>query len=103
MATGRLAAVLLLLPSALRQVPRFRQPPGPLAAAVVIGAGAAFALILYLRAAQQQMLAIAVVLASLYPAIPTVLGVAALREKLTRAQVTGLTSAAAAIVLLTLG
>ncbi|WTE43150.1 hypothetical protein OH768_23590 [Streptomyces sp. NBC_01622] len=67
------------------------------------GAGAAFALILYLRAAQQQMLAIAVVLASLYPVVPTVLGLAVLREKVTRTQVTGLVGAAAAIVLLTLG
>ncbi|MET9090110.1 EamA family transporter [Streptomyces sp. NPDC004237] len=102
-AAGRLAAVLLLLPGALRQVPRFRRPPGLLAEAVAIGAGAAFALILYLRAAQLQMLAVAVVLASLYPALPTVLGVAVLRERLTRAQVTGLVGAAAAIVLLTLG
>ncbi|MEV7001794.1 hypothetical protein AB0N62_29445 [Streptomyces sp. NPDC093982] len=49
------------------------------------------------------MLAIAVVLASLYPAVPTILGLAMLHERVTRAQVTGLVSAAAAIILLTLG
>ncbi|GGT33446.1 hypothetical protein GCM10010271_41720 [Streptomyces kurssanovii] len=49
------------------------------------------------------MLAVAVVLASLYPAIPTVLGLAVLNERVTRWQVTGLVSASAAVVLLTLG
>lgn len=102
-AAGRLAAIALLLPSAWRHSPEFRQPPRLLGQAVLIGAGAALALILYLWAAQQQMLAIAVILASLYPAIPTVLGLAVLHEKVTRSQVTGLVSAAAAIILLTLG
>lgn len=103
-AAGRLAAVLVLLPSAWRQAPLFREAPRRLLGeAALIGAGAAFGLILYLWATRQQMLAIAVVLASLYPAIPTVLGLAVLGEKATRAQLTGLVSAAAAVVLLTLG
>ncbi|MEU9209743.1 EamA family transporter [Streptomyces sp. NPDC048415] len=102
-AAGRLAAVILLVPSAWRHARRFRQPWPLQVQAVLIGAGAAFALILYLRAAQQQMLAIAVVLASLYPAIPTVLGLAMLRETVTRAQLAGLVSAAAAVILLSLG
>ncbi|MFE9399133.1 EamA family transporter [Streptomyces flavidovirens] len=102
-AAGRLAAVVLLLPTALRYVPEFRQPRKRLGQAAVIGAGAALGLILYLWAAQQQMLAVAVVLASLYPAIPTVLGLALLREKVTPAQVTGLLSAGAAVILLNLG
>jgi drug/metabolite transporter (DMT)-like permease len=102
-AVGRFVAVILLIPSAWRHARRFRQPWPRQAQAVVIGGGAALALILYLWAAQQEILAIAVVLASLYPAIPTILGLAVLREKATRAQVTGLVSAAAAIILLTLG
>ncbi|MGW0311571.1 EamA family transporter [Streptomyces flavidovirens] len=102
-AAGRIAAVVLLLPTALRYVPEFRQPRKRLGQAAVIGAGAALGLILYLWAAQRQMLAVAVVLASLYPAIPTVLGLALLREKVTPAQVTGLLSAGAAVILLNLG
>lgn len=102
-AAGRLAAVVLLMPSAWRRASQFRQPWPLQAQALGIGAGAAVGLILYLLAAQQQMLAIAVVLASLYPAIPTVLGLTLLHERVTRAQMTGLVSAAAAIVLLSLG
>ncbi|MFI7316390.1 EamA family transporter [Streptomyces venezuelae] len=102
-AAGRAAAVLLLLPNACRHVTAFRQPLRLSGLAVLIGAGAALGLILYLWAAQQQMLAIAVVLASLYPAVPTVLGVAALGERVTRAQTTGLVGAVVAVVLLTLG
>ena len=49
------------------------------------------------------MMAIAVVLASLYPAIPTVLGLAVLHERATRTRVIGLVGSAVAIVLLTLG
>ncbi|MFJ2259147.1 EamA family transporter [Streptomyces sp. NPDC087844] len=102
-ATGRLAAVLLLLPSTWRYAREFRQPARLLGRAVLIGAGAALALILYLWATQRQMLAVAVVLASLYPAVPTVLGLTVLRERVTRAQTVGLMGAVAAVILLSLG
>jgi drug/metabolite transporter (DMT)-like permease len=102
-AAGRLAAVLLLLPSAWRHSAEFLVPPRSSGCAALIGAGAALGLVLYLRAAHQEMLAIAVVLASLYPAVPTVLGVLVLRETVTRSQAVGLASAAAAVVLLSLG
>ncbi|MFJ4877362.1 EamA family transporter [Streptomyces sp. NPDC088745] len=102
-AAGRLAAVLLLLPHTWRHASHFRQPPGMLMQAAVIGADAALGLSLYLLAAHQQMLAIVVVLASLYPAIPTVLGLVLLHEKVTGKQMAGLLSAGAAIVLLSLG
>ncbi|MFJ1812522.1 MULTISPECIES: EamA family transporter [unclassified Streptomyces] len=102
-AAGRLAAVLLLLPSTWRHTAEFRRPARLSGLAVLIGAGAALGLILYLWATQQQMLAIAVVLASLYPAVPTVLGITVLHEKVTRAQTIGLMSAAAAVILLSLG
>ncbi|MEU0369756.1 EamA family transporter [Streptomyces sp. NPDC006283] len=102
-AAGRLAAVALLVPNAWRHASGFRQAARLQAQALTIGAGAALGLILYLWAAQQQMLAVAVVLASLYPAIPTVLGFAVLSERVTRWQVTGLVSATGAVVLLALG
>jgi drug/metabolite transporter (DMT)-like permease len=102
-AAGRVAAVLLLLPAAARHAPDLRLPPGLCAQALLVGAGAALGLILYLLAAQRQLLAIAVVLASLYPALPVVLGLAFLHERVTRRQAVGLAGAAAATVLLTLG
>ncbi|MEU0788253.1 EamA family transporter [Streptomyces sp. NPDC006173] len=102
-AVGRLAAVLLLLPTTWRHPSEFRQPARSLGWAVLIGAGAALGLMLYLWATRLQMLAIAVVLASLYPAVPTALGLAVLREKVTRAQAAGLVSSAAAVILLSLG
>ena len=46
---------------------------------------------------------IAVVLSSLYPAIPVLLGVTVLRERLTPKQAAGLAAAGAAIALLILG
>ncbi|NEY31530.1 EamA family transporter [Streptomyces sp. PRKS01-65] len=100
---GRVAAVLLLLPGGMRHPGRLRLPPRQTAQALLIGAGAALGLILYLLAAQRQLLAVAVVLASLYPALPVVLGVALLREPVTGRQVAGLLGAGAATVLLTLG
>ncbi|MEV5545626.1 EamA family transporter [Streptomyces sp. NPDC052309] len=102
-AAGRVAAVLLLLPGAVRHTRRLRLPPRRCAEALVTGAGAALGLILYLLAAQRQMLSVAVVLASLYPALPVILGLALLHERVTRRQAAGLIGAAAATVLLTLG
>lgn len=59
-------------------------------------------LIPYLLADQRQLSAIAVVLASRYPALPVVLGFVLQREPLTARRVIRLTGAAAT-VLLTLG
>ncbi|MEU6142919.1 DMT family transporter [Streptomyces sp. NPDC047081] len=99
---GRVAAVLLLLPTVVRHGPAWL--PRPLAAqALLVGAGAALGLILYLLAVHRQLLAVAVVLASLYPAVPVVLGLALLHERVTRRQTAGLLGAAVATVLLTLG
>ncbi|MFR0355362.1 EamA family transporter [Streptomyces sediminimaris] len=101
-AAGRVAAVLLLLPGAVRgglprPAPRLSVP------SLLVGAGAALGLILYLLAAQRQLLAVAVVLASLYPALPVILGLALLHERVRAPQAAGLLGAAAATVLLTLG
>ncbi|CAM5696598.1 EamA family transporter [Streptomyces griseomycini] len=100
---GRAAAVLVLLPDAARHPRLLRLPGRRCAQALMIGAGAALGLVLYLLAAQRQMLAVAVVLASLYPALPVLLGLAVLHERVSRRQAAGLIGAAAATVLLTVG
>ena len=70
------------------------------AKAALIGAGAALGLTLYLLATREQLLAIAVTLASLYPAIPVLLGIFVLHERLTLRRAVGLAAAGVAVVLL---
>ncbi|MEU9575140.1 multidrug DMT transporter permease [Streptomyces massasporeus] len=101
-AAGRVAAVLVL-PDAARHARRLKLPPIRCVQAVVIGAGAALGLVLYPLAAQRQLLAVDAVLASLYPALPAVLGLAPLCARVSRRQVVGLLGAGLATVLLTLG
>lgn len=100
---GRAAAVVLLAPGMWRRAGRLRQPVAVWGAAAAIGAGAALALILYLWAAQRQLVSVVVVLASLYPAVPTVLGLTLLHERVNFRQTAGLVGAMIAILLLTLG
>ncbi|MDK1346709.1 EamA family transporter [Streptomyces sp. 378] len=102
-AAGRVAAVLVLLPDVARHARRLKLPPVRCVQSVLIGAGAALGLVLYLLAAQRQLLAVAVVLASLYPALPVVLGLVLLHERIGRRQAAGLLGAGVATVLLTLG
>jgi drug/metabolite transporter (DMT)-like permease len=100
---GRVAATLAILPLLATAGggpwPGVRRMLG----AAGTGALAACALILYLAATRRELLVVAVVLSSLYPAVPVLLGIAALRERLSRSQVAGLAGAAAAIALLTIG
>jgi uncharacterized membrane protein len=98
---GRLAAVLTILVIARPGLAGVRLPPRVLLAAIVNGGVAALALVCYLLASRQQLVVIAVVLSSLYPAIPVLLGVTALRERLSWRQALGLAGAGAAIGLLT--
>ncbi|HWM35619.1 MAG TPA: EamA family transporter [Streptomyces sp.] len=119
---GRLAALVALLSVALLPLlsrpllsqrtgssPRRSRPPGPglplryATGAAATGMVAAIALVLYLLATREQLVVIAVVLSSLYPAIPVLLGLTVLRERPTRLQACGLFAAAAAIGLLTAG
>jgi drug/metabolite transporter (DMT)-like permease len=109
---GRLTAVITVLPAALAPArsrrpnaqPRLPGLPLPYAAgAAATGLVAALALVLYLLATRQQLLVIAVVLASLYPVIPVLLALTVLRERPTWLQAAGLLGAAAAIGLLTAG
>lgn len=101
-ASGRVAAIVAVLPLLFPAGQRFRLPVRQLATATAIGAGASFGLMLYLLATRERMLSIVVVLASLYPAVPVLLGIFYLRERLTAWQATGLAGACLAVVLLTL-
>lgn len=117
-AVGRLTALAVILPVALRPLraalrgshdggrPRTR-PPRPTAlqtaGAAATGGAAALALVLYLLATHGETVTVAVVLSSLYPVIPVLLGLTALGERPSRLQAAGLVGAAAATVLITAG
>ncbi|QKG21422.1 EamA family transporter [Actinomadura verrucosospora] len=101
-AAGRVAAVLTIAPMVVRsRPPRFPEARTTVYA-LVTGAVAATALALYLLATARQLVVIAVVLSSLYPVVPVLWGVTALRERLSAGQVAGLVAAGAAVLLLTL-
>jgi drug/metabolite transporter (DMT)-like permease len=101
--TARLASVALVVIIALagRQSLRVSRPALALVAASGVGDMTANALFLLATQADGQ-LAITGVLASLYPVSTVVLAQVVLRERLVSAQVAGLLSAAAAVVLITL-
>ncbi|HET8794949.1 MAG TPA: DMT family transporter [Arthrobacter sp.] len=101
---GRVAASIAILPLARRTLTGFRNLSlSMVLAAALIGGTAALALTLYMLAAQLQLTTIAVVLSSLYPVIPVLLGITLLREKLTGRQILGLIGAGTAVILITLG
>ena len=81
----------------------WRLPSRLFGPATFAGACGSAAIVLYLLAAQHQLLAVATVLAALYPAVPVLLALVFLRERLSRTQVAGLLGAGAAIALLSLG
>ncbi|NVI92543.1 multidrug DMT transporter permease [Actinomadura sp. BRA 177] len=99
-AAGRVAAVLTIAP--MMRSPEHRFPPAWTRFwAAANGGLAAAALVCYLLATREQLVVIAVVLSSLYPVVPVLFGVTALRERLSAAQAAGLAGAGAAVVLLT--
>ncbi|WP_116203483.1 EamA family transporter [Amycolatopsis circi] len=102
-AAGRVAAIAVVALVALRLAPRSnrtarvsRHDLGSLLA----GALAALALVCYLFATRTQFLAVAVVLSSLYPIVPVLLGITALRERLRWRQTIGLGGTLVASVLI---
>lgn len=101
---GRVASVLTMAVAASAGTSRLRPIPAAVtSAAAVNGAIAVCGLVLYLLATRQEMVAVAVVLSSLYPAVPVLLGVVVLRERLGPQRVLGLFGALVAVVLLAVG
>ncbi|TQC49608.1 DMT family transporter [Rhodococcus sp. WS4] len=99
-AAGRVAAIFTILPL-LKTVRRpLRPPPLTVPAAGATGAAAALALIAYLLATREQLASVAVVLSSLYPVVPVMLGITVLRERLIPTQAVGLVAAGSAVALL---
>lgn len=103
---GRVAALLTITVAVAFFMPRAGSPSRPVTrrwrsfSALSIGAGAlaAAALTAYLYALRTEFVTVAVVLSSLYPAVPIVVGLVFLRERLRRRQMLGLVSALAATV-----
>jgi drug/metabolite transporter (DMT)-like permease len=81
---------------------RWIMPPRAWATAVAAGMVGTAAIVLYLEATTHQLMAVATLLASLYPAVPVVLALLLLGENLNRRQVLGLVSAALAVALIAL-
>jgi len=81
---------------------RWTMPAGAWAAAVAAGMVGTAAIVLYLEATARQLMAVATVLSSLYPAVPVVLALLFLGERLNRRQGFGLVCAALAIGLIAL-
>ena len=100
---GRCTALAALAPFVLAGGGSVRLPLGESAAATVTGGGAALALFLYQLAADDGMLTITVVLASLYPVVPVVVGIRLYAEPLSGAKALGLAVAVAAVALLSAG
>jgi drug/metabolite transporter (DMT)-like permease len=104
-AAGRLSAVVTVAVLAQTFVRTSAGHPPTRPVRLWLGAGAAgslatLALVCYLFATRTQFLAVAVVLSSLYPVVPVLLGITALRERLRRRQILGLVGALAASVLI---
>ncbi|WP_413103844.1 EamA family transporter [Streptomyces sp. Inha503] len=93
------AVILALLPATGASL---RLPRRAAAVAAVAGALGTLATILYLLATRQELLSVAVVLSALYPAVPVLLALTFLRERITRPQAVGLLGAGLAIGLIAL-
>ncbi|MET7573250.1 DMT family transporter [Streptomyces sp. NPDC005492] len=77
-------------------------PVGLWAVAVAAGMVGTAAIVLYLEATARQLMAVATVLSSLYPAVPVVLALLFLGERLSPRQTVGLVCAALAVALIAL-
>ncbi|MFV9456996.1 EamA family transporter [Rhodococcus sp. NM-2] len=97
-ATILVAAVALLRSATARNTPA--TPPSALALSVGAGVLAATALAAYLYALRTEFVTVAVVLSSLYPVVPVIVGIVFLHERLRRSQALGLAAALTATVLI---
>ena len=97
---SRVTSVLVILVLVTKEAAFVRLRAAHAAMALSAGAAGTVAIILYFLAAKQQLMTIVVVLSALYPAIPVLLALIFLGERLNRTQAAGLACAAAAIALL---
>lgn len=98
---NRIVAVVVVAPLFFAHRLHRRQTSTGLTFAIIAtGIAWSAGIVTYTLASRESGLAIAVVLTSLYPVIPVVLGLTVLHERLTRLQATGLVLAAAAVILI---
>lgn len=100
---GRVTATLTIVPAARGADPHQRVDLRLVGSAGLTGGVAALALVCYLLATREELVSVAVVLSSLYPVVPVLLGIVVLRERLTRSQAAGLLAAGLATALITGG
>lgn len=100
---ARITATLTIVPAARAAGASLRVPRRLVWPALVVGAAGSVAIVLYLAATREQLVALATVLAALYPVVPVVLAVVFLRERPSGAQTLGLCLTAVAIALIALG
>lgn len=100
---SRAVSVAVILPLVLGTRTQVGLGPKLALPALLAGAIGSVAIGLYWVAAHRQLVALATVLAALYPAIPVVLGVLVLRERLRKLQLLGVLGAGLAVVFIALG
>ncbi|SEE52350.1 Uncharacterized membrane protein [Streptomyces sp. 3213] len=99
---SRVVSVVVIVVVLASYGSRWTVPLRAWAVAVVAGMVGTAAIVLYLEATTRQLMAVATVLSSLYPAVPVVLALLFLGERLNRRQGFGLLCAALAIGLIAL-
>ncbi|MBF6330368.1 EamA family transporter [Nocardia transvalensis] len=99
---SRVVSVVVILSLVLATRTARRMETGWGSAAAGAGAVGSIAIVLYWLATHHQLMAVATVLAALYPAIPVLLALIFLHERVNRRQTIGLLGAASAITLLAL-
>jgi drug/metabolite transporter (DMT)-like permease len=103
LALAQAVSVPIIVALALGTRTSLRLPPRQVSGAAVVGVLGAAATLLYMFAARAQLLAVAAVLTSLYPALTIVLARVVLGERISATQGVGLGCAAAAVSLIALG
>lgn len=100
---SRAVSVLVVVPLAVATRTSLRLSATITVPAGLVGAVGTLATVLYFLATREQLLAVASVLAALYPVLPVLLALVFLHERVTKRQAVGLAGAALAISLIALG
>jgi drug/metabolite transporter (DMT)-like permease len=103
LAVLRLESVLLVVLIVLLGRQRWRMPRGALLPAMAVGTLDMVGNLAFILATQAGALAVAVVLASLYPVVTILLAIVVLGERVTRSHAVGIAAAVAAIALIAAG